>query len=416
MDEIHVSGGKPLCGNVLIQGSKNCALPMMAASLLHRGISVLRTCPRIADVFCMEEILRTLGAVTWWQGHDLYLDCTQADKTVIPRAYSEKMRSSITLLGAMTARNKKGSIGYPGGCVIGKRPIDLHLYALRCLGARVREEDSCIISECERLQGSRIVFEKSSVGATQQGILAAVTARGETCLENCAREPEVVWLCRYLKIMGAKIIGEGSTTLVIHGVEDLGSGDIRIPPDRIVAGTYVCAAAATRGKITLENAPVEEMGAFLDIYRKMGGQYEVKSGTLEVNGKNIGFPVPFVETGVYPGFPTDLQSPVMAVLSTVPGTSVIRENIFEDRFKVASELTKMGAHIRIQGKEAFIEGGYPLHGCTVTARELRGGAALVLAALCAQGETCVKGAGFISRGYEHICEDLEKLGSCIYSK
>lgn len=416
MDEIHVSGGKPLCGNVLIQGSKNCALPMMAASLLYRGTSVLRACPRIADVFCMEEILRILGAVTWWQGHDLYLDCTHADQTVIPKAYSEKMRSSITLLGAMTARNKKGSIGYPGGCVIGKRPIDLHLYVLRCLGARVTEGDYCIASECERFQGSRILFEKSSVGATQQGILAAVTAKGDTCLENCAREPEVVWLCRYLKIMGAKITGEGSRTIMIRGVDCLGPGEIRIPPDRIVAGTYICAAAATRGKITLENAPVEEMGAFLDIYRKMGGQYEVKSGTLEVTGKNIGFPVPFLETGVYPGFPTDLQSPVMTVLATIPGASVIRENIFEDRFKAALELTKMGAHIEICGKEALIEGGYPLYGCTVIARELRGGAALVLAALCAQGETCIKGAGFISRGYEHICEDLKKLGGCIFSK
>lgn len=416
MNEIHISGGKPLCGSISVQGSKNCALPMMAASLLHKGVSVLKECPQISDVFCMEEILRILGAVTWWQGHDLYLDCTQADKTVIPKEYSGKMRSSITLLGAMTARNKKGSIGYPGGCVIGRRPVDLHLYVLRCLGATITEGDSCIVSECKKLQGSRILFEKSSVGATQQGILGAVTAEGESCLENCAREPEVVWLCRYLRSMGARITGEGSKTIVINGVKTLGPGKIRIPPDRIVAGTYICAAAATRGKITLENAPVEELGSFLDIYRKMGGQYEVKSGKLEVNGKNTDFPIPFLETEVYPGFPTDLQSPVMTVLATVPGVSVIRENIFEDRFGAARELKKMGAHIEIHGKEAFIEGGFPLHGCTVTAKELRGGAALVLAALCAQGETCVKGAGFISRGYEHICEDLQKLGGCIFMK
>lgn len=208
LGEIHVTGGKPLSGSVRIQGSKNTALPMMAASLLHKGVSVLKGCPQIADVFCMEEILTHLGAVTWWEDHDLYLDCTGAAGTTIPAEFTGRMRSSVILLGAMLARNKKGRIGYPGGCVIGERPVDLHMYALRCLGAEVSEGVFFISANCEILRGGKISFAKSSVGATEQGILAAVTAEGETTLSNCAREPEIIWLCRYLRSMGAEIEGE----------------------------------------------------------------------------------------------------------------------------------------------------------------------------------------------------------------
>lgn len=383
---------------------------MMAASLLHRGISVLKGCPRIADVFCMEEILRELGAVTWWDDHDLYLDCTEADKTEVLAGYTEKMRSSVILLGVLLARNKKGCIGYPGGCVIGRRPVDLHVSALRSLGARITEGGFFIYGECDSLKGNRIVFGKSSVGATEQAVLAAVTAKGETLLENCAREPEILWLCRYLKTMGASIQGEGSSVIRIQGVKELSGGEMRVPPDRIVAGTYICAAAITRSEITIENAPIEEMEAFLKVYEKMGGQYEGKSGKLRVNGKFVCNPIRCLETEAYPGFPTDLQSPVLAVLTTIPGQSHIKESIFEDRFRAAKELVRMGAHIEVKGAEARIDGGYPLTGCRVTADELRGGAALVLAAIAAQGETRIAGAGFIRRGYEHICEDLKALG------
>lgn len=383
---------------------------MMAASLLHRGISVLKGCPRIADVFCMEEILKNLGAVTWWEDHDLYLDCTAADRTEISAGYTEQMRSSVILLGVLLARNKKGRIGYPGGCVIGQRPVDLHVAALRSLGACIKEGVFFIYGECERLQGNRIIFRKSSVGATEQAILAAVTAKGETLLENCAREPEIVWLCRYLRKMGAKIKGEGSAVIKIQGVEELSGGEMQVPPDRIVAGTYMCAAAITRSEIIIENVPVEEMEAFLRVYQKIGGQYEGKSGKLKVNGKSVRYPVGDLETQTYPGFPTDLQSPVMAVLATIPGRSRIREGIFEDRFRAAKELIRMGARIEVDGANAWIDGGYPLTGCRVKAEELRGGAALVLAALAARGETCITGAGFIRRGYEHICEDLKALG------
>ena len=303
MDEIHVTGKASLSGEIFIQGSKNAALPMIAASLMHRGLSILRGCPRISDVFCMEEILKSLGAVTWWDDHDLYLDCSCADGTEIPAVYTGRMRSSIILAGAVLARNRKCRIGYPGGCTIGKRPIDLHLMALRALGADIRENASGL-----------------------------VLAKGVTHLYNCAKEPEVFWLCRYLKTMGALIEGEETGEITIRGVDELKGGDYRIPPDRIVAGTYLCAAAAARSKIILHDVPVEELQSFMEVYRKIGGQYQVNGGTLEVNGKNAVRPAVLVETEIYPGFPTDLQAPLMAVLTGAQGQSTIRENIFDRRF------------------------------------------------------------------------------------
>lgn len=414
MDEIRIAGGTPLRGTVSIQGSKNAALPMMAAALLCRGVSVLRSCPGIADVFCMEKILQELGAFTWWDGDDLYMDCTLADKTEIPGRYTEKMRSSVILLGAMLGRNGRGRLGYPGGCVIGKRPVDLHLETLRRLGAEVFEEKCLIRASAKRLRAARIVFPRRSVGATEQGILAAVLAEGETCLENCAEEPEISWLCRYLRGMGAEITGEGSGRIRIRGVERLSGGDMKVPPDRIVAGTYICAGAATRGRIRLKNPPLEELTAFLEVYRKIGGQYKVKSGTLIADSTGVSVPADEVRTEVYPGFPTDLQSPLLAVLATIPGESRIRETIFEDRFKTVPELNRMGARITVKDGEALIRGGYPLTGCTVRARELRGGAALVVAALAAEGITTVEGYSFIERGYEQIGRDLRDLGGRVW--
>ena len=413
MDEIHVIGGKCLHGNITVQGSKNTVLPLMAGALLYRGINVLKACPRITDVFYMEEILRALGAETWWEDHDLYLDCTHADGSHVPEIYSGRMRSSIILLGPILARNQQAEIGYPGGCVIGKRPVDLHLYVLRRFGAEIKEEEKKITVSCKKLCGTEIVFSKRSVGATEQAILCATLSKGTTTLRNCAREPEIVWLCRFLNAMGAKIEGAGEDCICIEGTEKLCGTKMQIPADRIVTGTYLCAAAATRGHIVIENAPEGELDAFLQVYRKMGGQYEWKSGKLIANGAGIQFSVPFLETEAYPGFPTDLQSPLLAVLTTVPGISRIRENIFENRFKICSELTKMGAHIEVRGSEVKICGSR-LKGCRLRAEELRGGAALVIAALAADGESVIEGVPFIRRGYEDICRDLRYLQAEIY--
>ena len=295
----------------------------------------------------------------------------------------------------------------------GKRPIDLHLYALTKLGAKVEEGAELITASCSRLQGRTIEFPKRSVGATQQAILAAVMAAGETELLNCACEPEIKWLCRYLKTMGALIRGEGSSLIHITGVKELNGGCMKVPPDRIVAGTYICAAAITRGSIILENPPDGELDAFLEVYRKMGGQYKGKSGKLVVNGKGIRYPVPFLKTEVYPGFPTDLQSVFMSAFCIADGCSILEETIFENRFQTVSELLKMEADIHVIGKRAMICGVKQLKGATVEAKELRGGAALVLAGLVADGDTYVKNDSFIKRGYENICRDLKFLGAKI---
>ena len=323
------------------------------------------------------------------------------------------MRSSVILMGAMLGRNGKAQTGYPGGCVIGKRPVDLHIQVLQKLGARIVENGSEIQAACGKLKGAEIIFPKSSVGATEQGILAAVLAEGKTVLTGCAREPEISWLCQYLTGMGAKIEILENRRICIEGVKKLHPSSGTIPPDRIVAGTYLMAAAATRGEIILENPPLDEMDAILEVYRKMGGQCHQVGGKLIVNGKNAGFPLELLETDIYPGFPTDLQSPAMAVLATIPGVSRIREKIFEDRYKLASWLCHMGAKIEIRDGIAVIHGGYPLKGCTVEAEELRGGAALVIAALAAEGVTSIRGCSFIERGYEHICEDLTALGGLL---
>ena len=413
MDRIHIAGGKPLHGSIRIQGSKNAALPMMAAALLYPGISILRNCPKIADVFCMKEILITLGAKIWWEEHDLYLDCTEIEKNAIPGKYTEKMRSSVILLGPLLGRTGKASMGYPGGCVIGKRPIDLHLYALRKFGAHIDEGQKYLEASCRKLLGTEVFFAGRSVGATEQAILTAVLAEGQTRIYNCAREPEVIWLCRFLKKMGAKIQGEGTDEIQIMGKCCLKGGDMQVPPDRIVAGTYLCAAAATRGKIEIQNAPQDELAAFLKVYRKMGGQYEWNSGKLLADGSQVRFSVPMTETAVYPGFPTDLQSPLMAVLATISGESRIREAVFEDRFKIAEELNRMGAQIRIEGREARIIGTSFLKGQKLRAQELRGGAALIIAALAAQGESIIEGYSFIHRGYENINQDISALGGKI---
>lgn len=412
LDKIHIAGGTPLHGTIRIQGSKNAALPMMAAALLYPGVSILRNCPKIADVFCMEEILCALGADTWWQEHDLYLDCTKADKTEISGIYTEKMRSSVILLGVLLGRYGKASMGYPGGCVIGKRPVDLHLYALREFGVCIEEKKEFLEAECRKLKGCEIFFAGSSVGATEQAVLTAASAEGKTRIHNCAKEPEIIWLCRFLKRMGIKIQGEGTEKILVEGGAPVKGGDMQVPPDRIVAGTYLCASAATRGKIEIENPPEGELTAFLEVYRKMGGQYEWNSGKLIADGSRVCFSLPFLETEVYPGFPTDLQSPLLAVLATVPGKSIIKENIFENRFKVCHELRKMGADIRVDGNTAIVCGG-KLHGNCVYAEELRGGAALLVAALAAEGSSVIRDCSFIRRGYEDIGGDLKKLGGLI---
>lgn len=414
MGEIWIDGGNPLSGQVQIQGSKNAALPMMAAALLHDGITILHRCPRIADVYAMEKILVSLGARTSWNGHTLLIDCRKITETRIEGPHAESMRSSVILMGSMLSRMKKVQIVYPGGCVIGKRPIDLHLKVFQAMGVRIEERGEELLAVCGgRMKSAAVEFPISSVGATENGLLAAVKAKGITTLKNCAAEPEIYHLCRFLQAMGAEIKGIGTRKLQIRGVQALRDVEYTVPADRIVAGTYLFAAAATRGNVGLIDAPAEEMFSVLKVYEKMGGQWERNGGTLRADASKVRYPISYLETACYPGFPTDMQSVLMAALLTVEGESRIREQIFEDRYKIVPQLKKMGGYVKVAGMDAQIQGGRVLNGARVEAQELRGGAALVVAGLAAKGKTVIENSRFIERGYEDIESDLSFLGGKI---
>lgn len=417
LGEIIIEGGRPLRGSVKIQGSKNAVLPMMAAAVLHEGQVILHGCPKIADVFSMEHILRSLGARTRWEEDTLHISCEKISGTIIDEASARSMRSSVILMGSMLGRTGNICVSYPGGCTIGKRPIDLHLHTLSRMGAHISQKGDVICASCPGgLSGASISFPLSSVGATENGILAAVKAKGTTILENCALEPEIFHLCRFLQAMGAEIGGIGTRKLQIRGVRILRNAEVYIPADRIVAGTYLYAAAATRGKIQMENPPMEEIASILQVYEKMGGQWERIGGKLLADASRVGVQVPATVTECYPGFPTDMQSVLMAVLLTIPGKARIRESIFEDRFRTVEEFVKLGGKITVKGRDAFLEGGNPLTGTEVRARDLRGGAALAAAGLAARGTTVIRDASYIERGYQALDRDLAGLGARIRMK
>ncbi|MGI6010545.1 MAG: UDP-N-acetylglucosamine 1-carboxyvinyltransferase [Ruminococcus sp.] len=413
MDRIRIEGGKALCGSVYIQGSKNAALPVMAAAVLHKGITVLKNCPRITDVRDMEQILKNLGAETYWEDHTLTLDCRNIVRTNVPMEYGSRMRSSVILMGSLLGRMKEVTVPYPGGCTIGRRPVDLHLKVFRQMGVQVEEREGMLHAACGRIRPAEYLFPFRSVGATENAILAAAAGEGETVLKNCAIEPEITHLCRFLNKMGICIEGAGTDRLAIKGGTAMRDTVFAIPPDRIAAGTYLFAGAITRGKVVLEDAPAEELDSILKVYEKMGGQYYWNSGKLVTDSRHVGNSVSYVETASYPGFPTDMQSVLMSVLATARGDSVIREQIFEERFKIVSLLNRMGARILVDGRDALIHGVETLKGQHVFAEELRGGAALVLAGLAAEGITVIDNPHFIRRGYENFCENLAALGGNI---
>ncbi|MCM1160655.1 MAG: UDP-N-acetylglucosamine 1-carboxyvinyltransferase [Roseburia sp.] len=413
MKSIDITGGNTLCGEVSIQGSKNAALPLLAASVLIKGVSVIHNCPRITDIFSMIKILESIGCKVRFTGHSLEIDAKDINSTALPEEYVKVMRSSIIFIGAMLAREKEVSIHYPGGCVIGNRPIDMHLGALEKLGVEFSEEGENIRASARKLAGSEIVLPFPSVGATQNVILASVLAEGITIIKGAAKEPEVTEVCRFLQNAGARIHGIGTETLEIEGVKSLEETEFTVVPDRIVAGTYLLAGAATRGAVLLENAPVEQMDSLFLMLRNMGAKIHIEKDHVFLNGEEADKSIPFMETRVYPGFPTDLQSPLMAVLSKADGISVIRETIFENRFRVAKELNRMGARIFLKENQALIYGVEKLKGMEVAAEELRGGAALIIAGLLAEGRTKVAGLSYIERGYEDIVRDFKCLGAKI---
>lgn len=417
MSVIQVCGLTPLKGEISIQGSKNAVLPMMAAALLHRGVTVLTNVPVIRDVACMLDILESLGCRCCHKGDCLVMDARSVTGTSIPEEYVTAMRSSIVVLSALLGRMGEGSCCYPGGCLIGARPIDLHLMALRALGADIRERDGTIEASCRKnggLKGTEIHLSYPSVGATEQAILASVLADGVTIIHQAAREPEISQMCRFLNNMGAVICGMGTDHLMVQGVAGLHDSSFRVEGDRIVAGTYGAAVVAAGGEALLRGICPSDLKVPLEEFQKAGAAVEADEKNRQIRicmGKR---PLPLlIKTEPYPGFPTDLQSPFMAFLATAQGTSYIEEQVFEGRFATAKILEQMGAVIRTEGQRAVIEGHYPLKGAAVNACDLRGGAALMVAALAAEGDTFIGECHHIERGYEDICRDMAALGAHI---
>lgn len=416
MEYFEITGGTPLHGSITLQGSKNAALPLMAASILHPGRTTLHHVPAIRDVDVMIEILENIGCTVQKDNGTLIIDASKAEHFEVAASLGERMRSTIILLGSMLGRAGRAKMPFPGGCIIGMRPIDIHITSLGKMGAVFEETDGMLCAVTDGLCGSRIHLRFPSVGATENVILAAVYARGRTRIENCAKEPEIAELCRFLREKGAKIEGEGTSCILVEGVSHLRDSTYTLMPDRIVAGTYLFAAAATRGEICLEGMRPSDMESVLDVLGRMGAVYENREDGFYLDGRKAINPLPVVCTETYPGFPTDLQSQLLATLCVARGRSVIRECIFEERFRIAPWLNRMGADVTTDGREAVIEGKAHLSGQMVKAQELRGGAALVIAALMAQGITRVYGSAFIERGYEDLAGDLRKLGAVISKK
>lgn len=418
MGRILINGGIPLRGRVKISGAKNASLALLCAAILARNDIVLENVPDISDVRVMIEIINSLGASAAWEAPEtLRIVPPKKLNSGAPYHLVKKLRASNLLLGPMLARFGQATVALPGGCNIGVRPMDLHFKGLTGLGANLSLEHGCVCgSSPERLKGARVYLDFPSVGATENIMMAACLARGQTLIENAAKEPEIVDLANFLNAMGAKVRGAGTDVIKIDGVSSL-KGGVRFPviPDRIEAGTFMVVAAATGGDITLENmipAHVQPLSAKL---REANAEIIEGEDTLRVtvNGplKSID-----IKTMPYPGFPTDMQSQLMAMLSVIPGTSVLVENIFENRFMVADELKRMGARIKVEGRMAVIEGVDSLEGAQVKATDLRAGAALIVAGLIAAGETEICNAAFIDRGYHNLEEKLKSVGAVIRKK
>ena len=413
MKSVYIRGNASLYGEVTIQGSKNAALPIMAAALLVPGVCVLKNCPRIADVEYMCRILESIGCRIERKGSEIRIDAAMLTDSRLPEEYVTRMRSSVMLMGPLLGRLGEVSLNHPGGCVIGDRPIDLHVKALTRMGVACRDDGRELSAVSCGLRGTPVRLDYPSVGATENVIMAAVCADGVTCLENCAQEPEIYWLCSFLKACGAQIHQTEPGRLLIRGRGRLHPCTYTIPADRIVAGTYLCACLAAGGEVLLKGAPEKENEALEKTAERMGAVLRRSGDGLWARRLESIRSPGFVETGSYPAFPTDLQSPLLAAMAQADGESRLKETVFNGRFGVVKELNRMGAGIRVEGDTAYIPGGKTLKGAHVRAAELRGGAALIVAGLCAQGETLVENRSYVDRGYEDICRDLRLLGACV---
>ncbi|MBQ8657683.1 MAG: UDP-N-acetylglucosamine 1-carboxyvinyltransferase [Clostridia bacterium] len=413
MDKFMIEGGRKLFGKVEVQSAKNAVLPLLAASVLTDEQVKIRGVPAISDVENMLKILSELGCKIKRTKDCAIIDGKNAVSHEIPARLTKELRSSVFMLGSVLSRFQKAKISYPGGCDIGLRPIDLHLSGLKRLGVQIVEENGYIICVAENLTGADILLDFPSVGATENIILAAVKAKGVTVIRNAAKEPEIVDLQNFLNAMGAKVAGAGSSTIVIEGVKKLHGVEYTPIGDRIEAGTFLIAAAVCGGEIEVEGISSENIAALLHKLRENGCKIHIKNDKIYLGSDGNLKSVDLVETTPFPGFPTDLQAQYSTLCCTASGTTLVVENLFETRFKFAAELKRMGADISVRDRTAVIRGVKKLHGACVTAGDLRGGAALVIAALGAEGESSVYDLSYVDRGYADFEYKLRKIGANI---
>lgn len=413
MNVIAVEGGRHLRGELTVQGAKNSVLPILAAAILSGDTCVIEQCPRLEDVEASGEILRHLGCRVYWQDEDLVVDSGGLCRWDIPDRLMRRMRSSVIFLGAILARCGMAKLSYPGGCELGPRPIDLHLSALRTLGAKVDERCGALMCRGEDLQGTEIVLSLPSVGATENAILAACGARGTTVIANAAREPEIMDLQHFLRKMGADVRGAGTSTITVEGGRPLHGCRHRCIGDRIVAATYLCAAAAAGGDICLRGVDYRHLSTVITALQQAGCRISSRDNCIRLISDGQLRGICPVRTSPYPGFPTDAQAVLMAALLRAKGTTMFVENVFQNRYRHVAELQRMGADIRLEGRVAVVYGVPQLHAAAVQCTDLRGGAALVVAGLQAEGETRVEAIHHIKRGYSDLTGDLTRLGANI---
>lgn len=412
MSSIVIEGGRPLVGTVKISSAKNAVLPVLAASLLTESQCIIEDAPELEDVKVMIEVLKSLGARAQREGDSIKITASEINSFEAPYDLVRKMRASFLVMGPLLARKGRARISMPGGCAIGSRPIDLHLKGFAALGAEIELGHGYVEAKCKKLTGSTIYLDFPSVGATENIMMAAALAEGQTTIENAAKEPEIIDIANFLNSMGAKIRGAGTDIIKIEGVKELSGISYTVIPDRIETGTFLVAGAITGGNILLENVVPEHLKPVIAKLIECGATITEEPEGLRVIGN--GRPMASdVKTMPYPGFPTDMQAQIMAYLSTALGTSMVIETVFENRFMHVEELKRMGAKIKIEGRSAVIEGVEKLSGAPVKATDLRAGAALILAGLAAEGTTKVMNTYHIDRGYVNIVEKLQNLGASI---
>lgn len=412
MDKLVINGSRRLTGEIEVHGSKNSVLPILAACVLSQGVNVIHNCPMLSDVDAAVKILVELGCKVERECHTVSVDSSDISSFEISDSLMREMRSSVIFLGAILGRTGKAVLSTPGGCEIGLRPIDMHISAMEQLGASVDEEHGRLHFECkDGLHGAKVILPFPSVGATENIMIASCVAKGTTVITNAAREPEISDLADFLNACGAKIHGAGDSTVVIEGVEKLNAATHTVIPDRIAASTYLLAGAITHGRVCIKEIIPAHLGALIPVLKQAGCDISVSNRWICISSPPRLSRVKTVRTMPYPGFPTDVQAPLTAMLSVADGTSVVVENIFECRYKHVSELIRLGAKINVEGRTAVIEGVPYLTGASVVAPDLRGGFALVLAGLAAKGETVISGVEHIDRGYEKPEELLSTLGA-----